>query len=142
MEDNKIEAELKRKGFKITKTRVSLLKLFGKNFPPFSQKEIRNKLIKSGLVLNKTTIYRELAFLANEGFVSESDFGDGKKRYESSFKGHHHHLICKECGDIGEVVVKGDLKSIENEIGKRKKFEIKSHILEFFGICGKCIKNN
>ena len=88
------------------------------------------------LKVNKTTVYRQIEKLLSVGVLTEVDFGDGKKRYELKSLGHHHHLICQKCGKLEDINFDENL--LMSEVGKHSKFEVKSHNLEFFGICVGC----
>ena len=52
---------------------------------------------------------------------------------------YHHHLICKQCGFIGEF--HSDLlEEIEQRIAQESGFQVTDHCLRFFGICAECQK--
>ncbi|HHT73497.1 MAG TPA: transcriptional repressor [Firmicutes bacterium] len=86
------------------------------------------------------TVYRTLELLENLGLVHRFDYGDGQSRYEVSLtaEGHyHHHLICVNCGEIGEF--KDDLlDEIEEKIAAETGFVVTDHCLRLFGLCQKC----
>lgn len=88
------------------------------------------------LKVNKTTVYRQVEKLLADNLVTEIDFGDGKKRYELKSLGHHHHLVCKNCGKLEDVRL--DEESLLRQISKKTKFRVDSHNLEFFGRCINC----
>ncbi|NBY60852.1 MAG: transcriptional repressor, partial [Actinobacteria bacterium] len=56
--------------------------------------------------------------------------------------GHHHHLLCSECGDVRDVVIPEHLeKKLDNELGriaKRSGFKLGQHRLDLIGRCQKC----
>lgn len=76
--------------------------------------------------------------LYKNDLIQRLEFGEGKFRYEiKKDKYHHHHLICTNCGKVEDV--EGEfLTKMENEIKSKKGFLVKSHSLEFFGICKNC----
>ncbi len=86
------------------------------------------------------TVYRTLELLENFGLIHRFDYGDGQSRYEVnlSAEGHyHHHLICVNCGEIGEY--KDDLlDEIEEKIARETGFVVTDHCLRLFGLCSKC----
>lgn len=88
-----------------------------------------------------TTVYRALDSLVAKGYVQSVDLGDGEKRYEVVEPGeHHHHLVCESCGKsnhLDQCVV----EEIEDTIRNTYGFTIKSHVLEIFGLCVHCTKN-
>lgn len=85
-----------------------------------------------------TTVYRSLESLVAMGYVQSVDLGDGEKRYEVVNPGeHHHHLICDKCGESNHL----DLcmvEEFEEAIRAKYGFQIKSHVLEIFGVCSRC----
>ena len=129
---------LKNNGFRLTNIRTKLVHLFAETRMPLSVEELIRALEKQGITANKTTIYRELAFLMEQNIVTNVDFGDRKKRYESALGGHHHHLMCLRCSRVLDVTLSSDLKKDEQRIAKKNKFKIVSHSLEFFGLCNQC----
>jgi Fe2+ or Zn2+ uptake regulation protein len=134
------QASLKAKGYKMTKYREALLKLFYRIAYPISVPEIMARLAKDGLRPNKTTVYREMEVLTQEGIVVEIEFGDGKKRYERANLPHHHHLVCRVCHRVEDVEVDVDIEAVERRIGKKHGFGEVKHAIEFFGVCGNCMR--
>jgi len=123
---------------KETKAHRAILRIFEQDHTPLSETELRSMLLTQGIIVNKTTIYRQLASLRDRGAVKEVDFGDGKKRFESNAGEHHHHLVCTKCNRIDDVRLQGELAHIEKTISKNNKFKIIDHSLEFFGLCVNC----
>lgn len=128
---------LKKSGHKITKVRTALLQILTKTPTPLSIADILLKLKQIKLVPNKTTVYREIEFLNNLGLIIGVDFGEGKKRYESSGK-HHHHIICVNCKLIKDIFLETDLNLFNAKIAKVAGFKPVGHSLEFFGLCRNC----
>lgn len=126
-------SELKSSGFRITQARIKLLKILEKSTQPIEASDLVTKI-----KVNKTTIYRELDFLEAQNLITESDFGDGKKRYELTSKGHHHHIVCTKCDKVECIDVQADLEKEQLRLEKENNFKINSHSLEFFGLCGDC----
>jgi Fur family ferric uptake transcriptional regulator len=85
-----------------------------------------------------TTVYRSLESLVGMGLVQAVDLGDGERRYELIHPGeHHHHLVCEICRKsvhLDECLVEQFEDSIRNSHG----FQIRSHVLEIFGVCKDC----
>jgi len=129
---------LKNQGHKITKTRKALVEILENTKQPLSVPEVVTLLKNNHLSPNKTTIYRELTFLLDQGIVQELDFGDSKKRYELDTQDHHHHLVCINCKKIEDFDLSSDLDKEEKKILKDKNFKVISHSLEFFGYCKDC----
>lgn len=129
---------LKEQGYKQTRLRTLLISHLVKIKKPLAAIDILKILKEKGLVVNKSTVYREVEFLLHKKIIVEINFGDGKQRYEIAGLPHHHHLVCTNCGKIEDIIADKDLEVLEKKIKRSKGFSINSHNLEFFGICKKC----
>jgi len=130
-------SSLQDKGHKITKVRRGVIKIFSDVSIPLSANQVEQMLFKVDINVNKATIYRELQFLLKNGFIVEVYLHPSEVSYESSKLKHHHHLVCDKCGSIDNVT-NCLADALEEDIYKKKGFRIKSHTLEFYGICKNC----
>ena len=105
---------------------------------PLSATELIEALLRLGLAVNKTTVYRELEKLLKKNEISEVDFGEGQKRYELTHGDHHHHAVCTECRAVVELEIEGRLGDILSMVTKQSGFRIEKHLIEFFGVCEAC----
>lgn len=121
---------------KSTPARVAIADFLSSSKFPVDIESILSFLRSKSLKTNKVTIYRTIEFLREKGLIERVEFGEGKYRYEIK-KEDHHHLICQNCGSI-EDVEGVHIENLEKEIKDKKKFLVKSHSLEFFGICRNC----
>ena len=133
------KSALRTQGYKITKNRIAILEYLQTTNKPLSAEEILIHIQRDHQNVVKTTIYRELEFLIKIKFVSEVEFGDGKKRYELSLnKPHHHHVICRSCKRVEDIPLESDFESTQDDIEKLTNFKLTGHMLEFFGLCKTC----
>lgn len=130
-------SELRGRGFRLTRARKAVVTLLACIDAPQSIPEILGALRKKGLAFNKTTVYRELAFLVKEGVAKEVHVSDEKRYYELAGE-HHHHTICMRCGDIRDVLFRENLLHVERVLSERNGFRVLEHSLEFFGLCSGC----
>lgn len=103
-------------------------------------KPIDVSLLVKKIGVNKTTVYRQIEKLLERNILTEIDFGDGKKRYELKSLGHHHHIVCKNCGKLEDIEIDED--NLIKSVIDKTNFKIESHSLEFFGKCLSCYKNS
>lgn len=129
---------LKEQGYRITKTRKAVLEILASVAKPLSADDLIKRLTIKGLHPNKTTIYRELDSLCVGGFAKEIQLGLGRRMYEVTSLGHHHHLVCTGCEKVEDVSIDKDMDRYEKNISKKTSFKISSHSLEFFGLCAQC----
>ncbi len=129
---------LKRAGLKNTPARKLILDVFSSDCKPINAEFIYGKLKSKNI--NQVTIYRTLASLTQVGILKKVDLRKGSAYYELA--GHHHHIVCTDCGTV-EGFDDCDIKSLsKNVLGKSSKFKaISQHSLEFFGVCKSCTKS-
>lgn len=133
-----IFSNLKRNGHRLTKTRKAIVSALLSSEVPLSAFDLKTCLLESDMGVNKTTVYRELAFLVKQSIIHEIQFGDGKTRYRVCPNEHHHHAICVRCNRVNEILMKNDLTAHEKRLVKLMNFKVLHHTLEFFGVCGTC----
>lgn len=138
---NDLVKKVKLSGGKITKTRQAILEGFISNNKPISSADILDILKKNKIIVNRTTVYRELLFLLSNGFIREVKLIGCPSLFEL-IGDHQHHLICVKCNDIKTVIMDNHLDDEEQNIMKQEKFKITNHCLEFYGLCQKCQKSN
>lgn len=127
---------LNKHDLKITQARISLLKLVENEHKPVDSQFLIETLQKSFSV-DKVTIFRILNVLTEHGILRKLEFGEGKARYELNQEDHHH-LICQSCGSV-EDISDCNIEALEKEIKRKKKFLVKLHTLEFYGLCKDCL---
>ena len=129
--------ELKSFNLKSTPARVAVLRFLEKSNQPVDVSMIRDYLREQDVDTDPATVFRIINAFTEKGITRTIQFGEGRARYELLAKGDHHHLICTNCGKITDVEDKY-MEKLEKEIGKTKGFKVKSHSLEFFGLCRSC----
>lgn len=93
--------------------------------------EIVDLLNKNGLRFNKTSVYRALDQLLEQGKVCRQMLTSDTPTYE--LRAHHHdHLICEECGTVQVVSC---VANIPSEI---EGFLVGHHHLTAYGVCEAC----
>lgn len=91
-----------------------------------------------------SSLYRTLAVLEESGVVTPHYGKSGVARYELAewLKGHHHHLVCIDCGAIEDVSLSTSQESrvhdVINDIVALAEFQATDHTLEIEGRCKKC----
>lgn len=87
--------------------------------------------------LNRSTVYRTLERLRDHRLISETDLGDGVRRFEVVDTIPHHHLVCTGCNtmiDLEDSAVDVLRLEIERAHGFRPDID---H-LAVFGRCAVC----
>jgi Fe2+ or Zn2+ uptake regulation protein len=129
--------QLRDKNFRITRLRKTLIEELGKSKKPLSAGETIDHLKKMKIIVHKTSIYRELIFLIEQGVVRKITFGEKKDRFELTIM-HHHHAVCQRCGETEDLLhIEKKIKQMEQTLSK-KQFKIERHLVEFLGLCKTC----
>jgi Fur family transcriptional regulator, ferric uptake regulator len=84
------------------------------------------------------TVYRALAGLAAQGDADSLQSPEGENLYRAcTTSGHHHHLICRNCGltvEIEATAVEQWARSTAAQHG----FTAAEHVVDIFGLCAAC----
>ncbi|MFC1961934.1 Fur family transcriptional regulator [Chloroflexota bacterium] len=130
---------LGEQGYRLTPQRMMVLEAIEDSKNHISAEEIYATVVKRYPHVNISTVYRTMELLKRLGMVTETDLGGGRVRYHPAHKGHHHHLVCQECGgviDLDESV----LYPLKNTLREDYNFEPDMKHLAIFGICARCRK--
>ena len=129
---------LAKYGLRKTKVKEDILMCLSNASRPLSASEIHNLI---GLEsCNKSTVFRTLGQFKEIGLALEINLGEDFYRYEivniNDVDHHHHHIRCRQCGDI-KYLEKCDLSSFDEMISNLG-FKQAKHYLEFTGLCSNC----
>jgi Fur family ferric uptake transcriptional regulator len=128
--------QLTKEGFKVTPQRKLLLEILQKSEGHLSAEDIFEEIRASQPNVSFGTVYRNLGILCDLGVVTQLYFKDGRSRFEIS-SGHHHHLVCLDCGNAIDVPMCPFSKTI-SDTAIANNFFIKHHNFEVYGYCGEC----
>ncbi len=134
----KFQKCLKEKGLKNTSQRMTILEAFLESKSHYSTEDLYLKLRQDNPKIGYATIHRTLKLFAECGIAIELNFGDGQARYEPYKDDHHHdHLVCTQCGLVIEFE-EPEIEKLQEQVGLRYSFKIKSHRHELYGLCSDC----
>jgi Fur family ferric uptake transcriptional regulator len=102
-----------------------------------SAQQLHDALRREGESVGLTTVYRTLQSLADAGVVDSLVTDEGETVYRLCSTGHHHHLVCRECGCTVEIAG-ADVEAWADAMAKEHGFSDISHTLEVFGVCRDC----
>lgn len=140
LSESSIHRLLKERGLKSTRQRDAIIQLFiesGRDH--LSVDELYQRVRQRNPKIGYATVYRTLRLMAESGWASSRQFGDGTARFEHQTEGQHHdHLICLACGKILEFE-SDRIEELQAHIARKKGFEIFEHKLELYGRCSDCL---
>ena len=135
--DRRITTALRRHGYKLTPQRRAVIGSIASSPDHLTPAAIYERAHQDYPSIGLATIYRTLEILAKLGLICELHAGGSCRSYTIGAPGHHHHLICSNCGEV--VDFSGyDLSPLEKRLSRETGFEIEDHLLEFIGRCQNC----
>jgi len=138
-EPRDIVNKLSELGYRLTPQRMIILSSIENSDDHISAEEIYAQVMAKYPKVNISTVYRTLELLKRLGLVTETDLGGGRVRYHPAEKGHHHHLVCQECGAI-IALDESLLSSLKSVLLREYKFSADLRHLAIFGRCVNCRK--
>ena len=124
---------LEARGYRSTSPRRAVVNAVAFQDKHFTAEELAQQLPKVG----RATIYRSLKMLVETGILCRVMLEEGNLHYQLSYDGHHHHLLCVECG-ASQDLVGCDIEEVLARVTTTHNFQISSHWLEVYGRCSKC----
>lgn len=120
-----------------TRQRAALATTLEQTEEFLSAQELHTRLAQAGTKVGLATVYRNLQAMALDGEIDVLRTDEGESVYRACSTGHHHHLVCRECGRTVEI----DGPAVERwaaMVSAEHGFTGVTHTLEIFGRCGDC----
>jgi Fur family transcriptional regulator, ferric uptake regulator len=102
-----------------------------------SAQELHALLREAGEKVGLATVYRTLQAMAADGSVDMLRTAEGEAVYRACSTGHHHHLVCRQCGKTVEVEGPA-VERWAHRVSEEHGFSDVQHTLEIFGSCADC----
>ena len=102
-----------------------------------SAQEVHASLVAGGDKIGLATVYRTLQAMVDEDALDSLRTDDGEIVYRRCSTGHHHHLVCRDCGRTVEVEGPA-VERWADKVSAEHSFTDVSHTLELFGRCADC----
>jgi Fur family ferric uptake transcriptional regulator len=139
---NRIAGILRQHGHKLTPQRHLVLKVMAASHDHLTPEDIYEKSRLANPGIGRVTIYRTLDLLSKLGLVCRVHGKDGCRSYMMRRPpGHHHHLVCSNCGKVVDFT-NCSLVELEKKLSQESGFDIKGHLLEFYGLCRSCVTDS
>jgi Fe2+ or Zn2+ uptake regulation protein len=134
-----LKQELRKRGYKLTRQRKTILEVLSSSGNiPMTARDIFERVTRLSPGMNFSTVYRNIEILLQENIITRVELHGDAAYYELSEDGkHHHHLVCKGCGNI---------QAIEycplNIPFEKEGFIPVDHRFEVYGYCRNCVDEN
>jgi Fur family transcriptional regulator, ferric uptake regulator len=124
---------LELRGHRITNSRRRVIEAVLAQPAHFTVDDVLHSTRKVG----RATVFRTMRLLLDLNIVCRVMLDGGNLHYRLSSRGHHHHLVCNDCGRV-EDFTQCDVEPLVKELAKAMDYEIEAHWLEVYGRCQAC----
>lgn len=133
--------ELKNAGLKVTLPRLKILDILAKaSATPvchLTAEEIYMQLSASGEEVGLATVYRVLTQFEQAGLIRRHFFDGGQSMFEIDDGDQHDHIICINCGHIGEFSHE-KIHVKQAQIAAELGYELTDARTILHGVCAQC----
>ena len=131
-------SSLRPAGSKRSSKRDRVLQVFLRQEGHVSADDLFDLVHREAAGIGRATVYRTLQWLVGAGIARKVDFGDGRSRFEPSYRHpRHFHLICSNCHSSSEFL-SSDVESLLEEIATARQFTTRQATVQIHGICEQC----
>lgn len=141
IQERQVEERLADSGIRYTGGRRQVVAALERAGGPLSAAELHGAMAGGVPV---SSLYRTLAVLESAGVVVPHHSVKGITRYEIAewLAGHHHHLVCIDCGAVEDVelprTLENQLQRLVGQVSQMSAFSASGHSLEVDGLCTRC----
>ena len=131
-------SSLRPEGGKRSSKRDKIVEVFLRQEGHTSADDLFERIRREASGIGRATVYRTLQWMVEAGIARKVDFGEGRSRYEPSYRHpRHFHLICNTCHSSSEFL-SSDIESLMEEIAAARKFTTAQSVVQIYGICDAC----
>ncbi len=139
--DREVERRLHDNEVRFTRGRKTVVSVLAGAEGPRSAAELHAEI---GRAVPLSSLYRSLSVMEQAGVLVHHFGVGGITRYELAewLQGHHHHLICVNCGSVEDLILppafEAEVQKLVDNIGAAATFTPIDHALEIEGRCSEC----
>lgn len=130
---------LRDAGHKLTNARLTVLDVIEESGGHITSAEVLEKVNAADSSIGRASVFRTLDLLTSLSIIRPTYINSSlTPTYVLLPDGHHHHIICTNCNRVIEFEDCA-LSGIEAELESRLHVKLTGHLLEFYGLCDKCV---
>jgi Fur family transcriptional regulator, ferric uptake regulator len=131
-------ANLRPAGGKRSSKRDRILSIFLRQKGHLSADDLCDLVRHEDAGIGRATVYRTLQWMVGAGIARKVDFGDGRSRFEPSYRHpRHFHMVCSVCHRSSEFL-SSDVETLIEEIATARSFEPAQTVVQVVGVCEEC----
>ena len=130
---------LRDAGHKLTNARLTVLDVLEESGGHITSAEVLEKVNAADPAIGRASVFRTLDLLTSLSIIRPTYIHSSlTPTYVLLPDGHHHHIICTNCNRVIEFEDCG-LSGMEAELESRLHVKLTGHLLEFYGLCDRCV---
>lgn len=136
-DDSTVAKRLAVSGQRLTPQRRTVLEALRRSRTTATALELYEELRSTHPRLGRATVFRSLDSLVEAGLAQRFERPGHVYAYAPCSPRHHHHLVCRRCGqsvEIDEEVIGPLVRALNG----RYSFAVDHESLDFYGICRRC----
>jgi Fur family ferric uptake transcriptional regulator len=131
-------SNLRPQGGKRSSKRDRILNIFLRQEGHLSADDLFDLVRRVEPGIGRATVYRTLQWMVDADVARKVDFGDGRSRYEPSYRHpRHFHLICTKCHQSSEFL-SSDVEGLMEEVASARGFTPSQTVVQIYGTCEDC----
>ncbi len=123
-------------GRKMTAQRQCIFRILQGDESHPSAETIHAAAVREMETISLKTVYQTLHDLSELGEITALDVGTGSTRFDPNVDDPHHHLVCRDCGRVRDLVV--EFPDLAVPRGADLGFEVGTAEVIFRGLCPQC----
>ena len=127
----------REKKLRMSNPRLLIYQELSNAVTPLSPQELYQNLVKRKREIGLTSIYRSLYLFESLGIVFKIINRPSVKYKLCELEDHHHHIICKRCGNVVELNF-CDISDLSEKVMESTGYQVTDHQLSFYGYCEAC----
>lgn len=89
--------------------------------------------------VSRSTVYRNLNALVENGLVNQIAISGGPDRFDYvADKDEHGHILCVECGKLADFYYNFDIENLKSSVISQTEMQISKNGIMIKGICNSC----
>lgn len=126
-------------GYRRGGARRAIVELLDEQTCALAAGEIEHQLRARNREVSRASVYRVMDELERVGLLQRVEIGQGIVRYEPirHGPGHHHHLVCDQCGRLQPFTDEGLERAI-SRLAERLPLRVSEHEIVIHGACETC----
>jgi Fe2+ or Zn2+ uptake regulation protein len=133
---------LRAAGYKLTTARTTVLQVLETSGGHVNSNEVLERVSATDPTIGRASVFRALDLFTRLAIVRPT-YAEGSAApiYVLLPNGHHHHIICTRCHRVIEFE-DCRLQELNDELQSRFGFHLTGHLLEFYGRCEQCDRDD